>query len=55
MAKFIEGRNQNSIKNRFFLMFENKKQGRLTNSDLTKLVKRKKEKLEKKMTKSQEQ
>lgn len=45
MAKFIEGRNENSIKNRFFLMFENRKEGRLSNSDLTKLVKRKREKL----------
>jgi len=49
MTRFIEGRNENSIKNRFFLMFENKKDGRLTNSDLVKMVRRRKDKLERKL------
>lgn len=52
MAKYIPGRNENSIKNRFFLMFENRKDNRLTNSDLAKIVKRRKEKLEKKIQKN---
>ena len=45
MTKFIEGRNENSIKNRFFLLFENKAKSKLSNSDLVKLAKRKKDKL----------
>ncbi len=45
MTKIIEGRNENAIKNRFFLMFENKKEIRLTNSDLVKMVRRRKDKL----------
>lgn len=49
MARFIEGRNENAIKNRFFLMFENKKDLRLTNSDLLKLARRRKLKLERKL------
>lgn len=36
-------------------MFENKKESRLTNSDLVKVVKRRKEKIEKKMQKSLEE
>ncbi len=36
-------------------MFENKKESRLTNSDLVKVVKRRKEKIERKMQKSLEE
>ena len=46
MTRFIEGKNENSIKNRFFLVFENKLKTKLSNSDLIKLVKRKKDKFE---------
>jgi hypothetical protein len=45
MTKIIEGRNENAIKNRFFLMFENRKQIKLSNPDLIKMVRRRKEKI----------
>lgn len=49
MAKLIEGRNENAIKNRFFLVFENRRETKLSSPDLLKMVRRRKEKLEKKL------
>jgi hypothetical protein len=45
MTRYIEGRNENAIKNRFFLIFENKAKDKLSLADLVKLARRKKEKL----------
>jgi hypothetical protein len=49
MTKFIEGRNENSIKNRFFLMFESKNEARYSNSDLVKMVRRRMDKISRKL------
>jgi hypothetical protein len=54
MTKLIEGRNENAIKNRFFLMFENRRDKRLSSPDLVKMVRRRKEKIEKKIAPSTE-
>lgn len=54
MTKFIEGRNENAIKNRFFLLFENRKDMKLSSPDLLKMVRRRKEKLEKTITMPQD-
>ena len=49
LAKTIEGRNENAIKNRFSLMFKGKKDTSLSHSDLIKVVRRKARKLEKEL------
>lgn len=40
IAKFINGRNENAVKNRFFLLFQNKHNNILAKSDLLKLAHR---------------